>query len=221
MIGNILVSVSLAVVTIALLDLFLSESQKQSIEESLIHVWNRLDELKHANFYSLLAKRKNREIFVGIAVVLSLLIAQGVAPILFLTPVGILLTAAAIFAIYEKIANYIFSASTLVQAIGRTSIVLACSVSFNILQFFGIGSQVIIRSLNDVQIIVLILRVLTGSALITWIVLIIPLTVLPVVRGALYASELIIRRVAEYPKGPLIAVGILFSAIAGIINALR
>jgi len=61
---------------------------------------------------------------------------------------------------------------------------------------------------------------LSGVFLLTMLAVLSPILLLYLALGALFAFELIMRRLAEHPKGPIIGIGLVVTAIAGLLKSL-
>jgi hypothetical protein len=61
---------------------------------------------------------------------------------------------------------------------------------------------------------------LTVIAVIFWAVVALPLLVIYLLTVVLFCCEFIVRRIAEYPKGPIFAGSVLLGAVAGVLRAM-
>jgi hypothetical protein len=61
---------------------------------------------------------------------------------------------------------------------------------------------------------------LTVIAVIFWAVVALPLAVIYLLTILLFCSEFVVRRIAEYPKGPIFAGSVLLGAIAGVFRVM-
>jgi hypothetical protein len=61
---------------------------------------------------------------------------------------------------------------------------------------------------------------LTVIAAIFWLVVALPLLAIYLITVVLFCSEFVVRRIPEYPKGPIFAGSMLLGAIAGIFRVL-
>jgi hypothetical protein len=57
---------------------------------------------------------------------------------------------------------------------------------------------------------------LTVIAIIFWLVVALPLAVIYLASIILFCAEFLVRRIAEYPKGPIFAGSLLLGAISGV-----
>ena len=61
---------------------------------------------------------------------------------------------------------------------------------------------------------------LTVIAVIFWLVVALPLIAIYLLSILLFCSEFIVRRIAEYPKGPIFAGSVLLGAVSGIFRVI-
>jgi len=228
MIANVLTALGVAVTLLGVLDLLLSEQQKKTISDQTIRLWARLDDWKRFPVLSLL-KQKKIQYLLTLSVMALVTVSNLsftywlVAPdLLFsknmVTPLGIQIG----IWIIAAIIGFKIVAWTL-QGAGQFRILLrlaAAPVIVTALTSAGAAILILIMSLYDpnsvgfVTLMSLIFAInLTAILVVYWLFAAVPLLLISLARALLFSSELLVRRIAENPKGPILAVSALFTII--------
>jgi hypothetical protein len=226
-----------AVVSIlTLLEILLSEKQKVWVADQTVILWAWLDEMKKNSLLSWL--RDLRKWIVGTAVFLAICyvvlviltrdqsIKYDNSLLLFYISHFLLLLVGGWCG--YKIVYLTLNARTLFRAFLRAT-VFACLVS---LPFFGITAfmshfkEALIpeETVTLFQMITVILFIVTtlytGLMLIFWAVVAVPLVFVYAFSIILFVLEFIVRRIAEYPKGPILAASVLVGGIFIFVKAM-
>jgi len=239
MLTSLLIFLGISGVCVKLLDFYMSDGQKKWLNDRMMQTWNCLDEAKRVAVLDILrSKRVQRilgSVFAVIAVIAILL------PILLLwgdpdfTPdswvweaiddVTLLVVSVLMIWLGIKILYAILRGRTALQTFVRMSLTLIIACSPLILIVAIIVSVGPLTRIDNQSVAVLLFFALCISVVITEILLIFWLAtavvVLIIYSGSLllYMIELSARRIAEYPKGPVLAAGTLMGMIGALIKA--
>jgi hypothetical protein len=235
MLANLVVFLSASVAVLALLDFLLSEGQKETISDRVTRMWNWLDETKRVPVLDILRTPRSQSAFVGV------IVCAAIGPMLYLSlssgflevPVRLLSTAViAILTVAwfgRKIISVIMKGRTALQLFGRLSLVFVPVIVFwvflnenpmRLMKWFGLdvqspeglifGAAFLVTFGLLVASNVLVLFWLASAGLVLFIYL-----------GSLIlvVAEFTMRRIAEYPKGPILAGSVALGSITALIKA--
>ncbi|MBR1252270.1 hypothetical protein JQ634_00975 [Bradyrhizobium sp. AUGA SZCCT0240] len=222
MTANILIGLGTAVFVLALLEILLSEEQKRSLANGVVQIWNILDDIKARSYLDWLRHGRSvpRMFFVLAICLLSaffLVIASAnteelgyrvlIAGMLLASPF-ILLTAK-------------FVISRLFVPAGAFETIVRIILMALILCLPGWLGLSISEAANPfIRVVAAALALYTFGMLLIWFVAAAPLVFSYVLMALLGTSEFVVRRIAEYPKGPLLAVSGLIAAVAAFTKAI-
>jgi hypothetical protein len=235
-IANFLIVVGILVALTPVLDLLMSESQKRVLEQRVLSAWNWLDDLKKVSLVGWLRNRVVQVLLGFIALAVAALwmyffyfeimpvveyilgyenpvSGETVDILLYLLYASFaLMTAFALWA-GPKLIKIILRPTKARQVFSRAFVIGAFIFSPWILIFLPF-------ELADALVSVLVVW-LYGATLLTvyWAAATLPLLFAYTTTTLRHFSELVVRRIAEYPKGPTIAFGVVSGAIGGLIKA--
>jgi hypothetical protein len=250
MVANLLIFLAASGITVKLLDFYMSDDKKKRLNDRVVRMWNWLDEARHVSLLDLARSARSKHILsimlagmVLLAVASPFLVPvsdgagmpKDVAP----TTVGDiamliviwLAIAAPIILVGNGLVSIILRGKTPFEILVRTGVALclacvplflALGVAlikygwsilpvdtevdlFYILLYFGLGLGIF----------------LTGLLLLFWLIPVALILLVYVVSFVLYFSELTVRRIAEYPNGPLVAAGALLGLAGAAIKVLE
>jgi hypothetical protein len=229
------------------LEIFLSDAQKRRVGNKLLYFWFWLSEAKRWPLLDWLRKR-HRSV-ASISVLLASVYAawafrNAVIPSPAVSTIALALVIIAIgFWLGLKIVRRTLHAPSLLSAFLRASlfVVIALTpltiISITVLIFkdtflsltssfansIAAGGQptlgVALFALCFLGAYVFSVH-LTVLALIFWAAVAVPLTLIYTLSGVLFISELIVRRTAEYPKGPILAISTFLFAVGALLKVL-
>jgi hypothetical protein len=241
MVATLLIWLSAAVAVLALADLFLSKAQKNWLSDRLIKLWNRLDEAKGWSFADWLKQPRaawwlavSLGLFMGGGIVILTVWLTGIKSIKeirsgeWLWIVGVVLPGLlfvdfliTIWArhIFVQILNSkpgvflvrwhteiaLYSLFTVVALI-LLELALLAMTDLSLFRTLAIAG---IRGLRNSSLLVLLCLL--------WIFVARALAYLA--SAILYIGEFSVRRIAEYPKGPVLAMSAVFGGIVALIKA--
>jgi hypothetical protein len=239
--SDIVLILSSFVGILALLDLLLSEQQKQMIQDQTIRFWAWLDELKKLRFADWFRNRPAR-ILLGLMagaivftcvnpilllpVLIMFSFATGEAGVFILVPLFIiLLILMVLFWLWlgSRIIATLLRPSNKYRVIGRAVIIGVLLLSMPIVSYLTFerlpenwGSSLFVY----IPLLVTLLFVGFGGVflLVYWAAAVIPLLFAYTATVLLYTLELVVRRIAEYPKGPILGIS---AGCAGVAAALK
>ena len=249
MLANFLLFLTASGITVKLLDIYMSDAWKKRLNDGVVRMWNWLDEAKHVSLLDLARSSRSKHVLsIFLAGIVLLAIASpfllapldgavvpkedaprtaGDVAILMVIWVAV---AAPIILIGNGIVSLILRGKTPLQILIRTGVALclACLPAllavvvglirygptilpldgevdlFYILLYFGLGLGIF----------------LTALLLLFWLLPVVLILLVYVVSFLLYFAELTVRRIAESPNGPLLAVGTLLGLTGAAIKVL-
>jgi hypothetical protein len=231
MLATLLISLSGAVAVLTLLDLFMSNAQKTWLSNVVTKAWDVLDEAKSWSFTDWLKQPRARWwLAISLGVIMAsyqIFMAQlleadkargmGAAE----NALGDFLVGALTAIVVVFLSRLIF-ARLLNLSWGRLAVILFCALAATVLitvcieflfkaepgSFFILGGVGLIMALFPILIV--LFCVLT---------IILSIAVAYIASAILYVGEFVVRRIAEYPKGPILALSALFGGIIALIKA--
>jgi hypothetical protein len=240
MLGTLLIWLSVAVAILAIVDLFLSDSQKAWLSNAVIKTWNILDEAKGWSFADWIKKPRATW---WLAVGLGLLLGSFLGIVNWLTElylgraddnwswvvaVGYPLTTALILFIFSFLTRRIFAwllkFGSLLRIAKILTVVYFVSVlimTLIMIAIFSIGES----SESPAQwiwlAILFLFLLILPLGLLTWcgLTIFVARGLAYLASGIFYIGEFIVRRIAEYPKGPVLALSALCGGIVALIKA--
>src|SRR5262249_21259032 len=215
MLGTLLIWLSVAVAILAIVDLFLSDSQKAWLSNAVIKTWNILDEAKGWSFTDWL---KEPRAAWWLAMALPLLLG------LVFSAIGNWMVAVERAGQLAQANDYLMTDDYWIWMTVAFPLMIALSCFI-----FAFLTQRIFAWLLKLG----SLRRLAKIYAITCLFLTLPLTLLIfclltifaarglayLASGIFYTGEFIVRRIAEYPKGPVLALSALCGGIVALIKA--
>jgi hypothetical protein len=239
MLATLLIWLSAAVAILAIVDLFLSASQKTWLSNAVIKTWNILDEAKGWSFADWIKEsRATWWLAVGLGLLLGLLSALSSwlnKDIWEATRTSddnwiwvVALTSALIcfiFFIFAFLTRRIFAwllKSGSVLRIAKTTAVtcVLCFLTWVLIGAIAGLSDFSLPPWLDVAIHILLLLTLPLVLLVYCGLTIFVARGLAYLASAIfYVGEFTVRRIAEYPKGPVLALSALFGGIVALIKA--
>jgi len=243
MLATLLIWLSVAVAVLALADLFLSQAQKTWLSNALIKTWSVLDEAKSWSFADWLKKPRamwwlaaSMALLISAGFILQQVlmmkwlereIAQQGAPE-YALHLDDFLKAAVFGIIVLFIARLIFARllrfTSAKQLFGRLVIIF----SFAAIAFYLLGIALDKLAFLDggnawktiFAVILIFLFTPVFLVLLCVLAIFLSLAMAYVATAILSVGEFVVRRIAEYPKGPVLAVSAFFGGIVALIKAL-
>lgn len=222
MVASALIVLSLAVTVLAVLDFLLSENQKKLVADTVIATWNVLDEARKWSFADWL-KNPRASAWLAISLALFYILAQSamllsvrtelhedlwVIPV-FISAVFALILAFITLPIFSrllKLGKRLWYVSIAAGALYALALVLLHHYSndsefreeaFAAFLIVGVPAAILFFA----SLTIFFARFLAYAA-----------------SGILFVSELIVRRIAEYPKGPIIAISAIFGGLVSLVK---
>jgi len=211
-ISTLLLYLGMGVGLLTLLDMFLSNDQKAAIERWSIAAWHWIDNVKRLSFMNWFRRRGPRNLAPILA---SFLI---VIPFLGLHQLGLVLLYGVVGAIVARLLlEFLLRARTLRGFILRASISLVgpgIPVALFVLFIWSINPDHDFLLINLV--IVMVLTLFIWLAFAFWAIAMLPFVIALAAAIGLSVAELVARRIAEYPNGPILAASAIFTAAIAI-----
>jgi hypothetical protein len=229
MLATLVIWLSVAVVCLKLVDILLSQAWKTRLSNAAIKTWNVLDEAKAWSFADWL--RKPRAIW-WLAISLTLLMIcfhlwlerarEKSAP--DYTPLGQLqtfLVTAFLGITILLMARLIFARllrfNSMTQLSGRLLILLICvGISYALL---GFTINKLLDEQPKVAVILMLVIAPVTVALLCLLAVFLSIALAYLASAFLYVGEFVVRRIAEYPKGPVLALSALLGGVVALIKA--
>ncbi len=236
--------VAVAIFVLALLDVFLSDSQKKWLDDRTLHAWHWLAEAKRKSLLNWLQRHRQSIAWTGVVLVsvyMTWAFEKALAPLSQVITIALCIFAVGLF-FGLKIIQFTLSAASLFRAVIRATIIVVATLApavifFTLVSTFkggliglakefaaGVAAHTVTLGLALFALFylwALILCVhLTVIAVIFWAVVALPLLVIYLLTVVLFCCEFIVRRIAEYPKGPIFVGSALLGAVAGVLRAM-
>lgn len=233
-------AVASAVFALALLDVLLSDKQKQWLDHHTLRLWNWLDDAKRKSLLNWLQGHHRLIVWSGVVLVsiyMAWAFEKALAPLTQVIPIAVCIFAVGLF-FGLKIVRNILRASSLFRAVVRATVIVIVTLAPAIVffgsvyhfqqDFLGLAKEyanaatahaltlpLALFALFYIWALVLCVH-LTVIAIIFWLVVALPLAAIYLVSIILFFAEFLVRRIAEYPKGPIFAASLLLGAISGV-----
>jgi hypothetical protein len=212
-VSNVLVVLSIVVAVFGALDLLLSDFQKKALSNRSVVLWNWLDEAKRLPFLQLLRSKNTRYVLAGIgALIVGPLILQMGGDLqnkTALVAIGI-----CILAIW--MIPFTLAARSTLGTLLRATLFLA--LAGLPLLFDPVQADPDFKDLLGPNFGIAVATMFL--VLLLWCVIAVPLFLIYSAIAILYVSEFLARRVAEYPKGVILAASVLFGSIVAILKVI-
>jgi hypothetical protein len=257
MLGNLIIAMSVSAFMLALLDILLSDGQKQTLSRYVLIAWNHLDNLMTLRFLDWLKRYSAQQSIAIVSALLALIVVLTLGGLDFAlvledgerSPphglaylyIGLAALAVLVAAVGPRVIDFVLRRATHMSVLARSIGVVATSVIAPALALLvydlatggdkfrnlvvGPGSKP-----NSEVILVIDAYWTTGLGLMSAILMmnvflialiIVPLLFILLARGLLAIVEFTIRRIAEYPKGPILASSALIGAVVTVIKAMH
>jgi len=242
MLTTLLIWLSASIAVLALADLLLSKAQKDWLSNAVIKIWSVLDEAKAWSFADWLKNPRARWWFaisigllMGVKQAWSIIMEESgeylrpdvLGDAVRNSPLNISLLAAISAILVALLSRPIFA--TLLNFTSRKGLTLRLTV-FSLVAVIvlvimvvtlGLSEQALSETIFPVILIASIFVVGLPALLVSLCVLTIlfALGLAYVASAILYVAEFVVRRIAEYPKGPILALSALLGAVSALIKA--
>jgi hypothetical protein len=223
-IANTLVILGLAIAMLTLIDLLMTDRQKDKLSDNVISLWNSLDDLKKLTLVGWIQSHRGLiSLFAAmppLAIILYAAAREIYSPFFIAELVGALIG----LLIGLKLISFVLEAKggrILIRATGTLLLsLLPLMVGVALMGYFHVLLQ---RHAFDVYFYVAIGAFIAGNLvtfilLAIWLLVVGPLVLAYIATPLLYASEQLVRRVAEYPKGPVLALSALCGGVAALLK---
>jgi hypothetical protein len=223
--ASLLLSFSSVVSVLAVLDWLLSDAQKKRISDVTLLVWNRLDELKRGSFLRVFESKTKRAMLCAGG---SIMCVQPIIDHLFWNArnplvADVLLVLTEVFGLMQGPAVIavvaVMAASTgIVGYIGLSFLLNDLSfkrlMARSTLMLFVALTPILIAMTVSVPIQISVISFfISVQFAVIWIVIVAPIAFAALASGLLYVAEMLLRRIAENPKGPIIALSAFLSLV--------
>lgn len=218
---------------VPLLDVLLNDAQKEQFSKRVHHVWYWLDERSQKSYWLALQRAKRWILLTGVGLACLYVLWANVYGQRGTTNAGVFefyVLSGLCLLLGWWCVSFTLRASTLFKGVLRgllvtvlpvlPAVILTIIATKFISELTPQGAQVSL--FQALWVIGWIVSVLFGALLIIFLMaLVLPLVVSVFLSSFLVGSEFIVRRVAEYPKGAVLAVGAFGTAILAIVRVLR
>jgi hypothetical protein len=226
--------VAFAAAIIAGLEIFLSEQQKRWLDRKVLQLWNWLDDCKRISLLAWLKQKVLPLRVFSIAMLLSCAFILWVwwksqspnDPTELYGTIAVLLLLASIFG--SLIIRSSLRSTTLLRALLRITVyAVVCLTPFYAFLYWTAGHQALltVRPLTVLQILYVLgffaVTIFTAFMLIFWSTVAVPILSLYLTGLLLFVSEFVVRRIAEYPKGVLIAMSALMASLFAFVRVFK
>jgi hypothetical protein len=241
MIANLLLGLFGVIFVLALAEFLLSEEQKNQVTSATLRTWNLLDELAKLSFLSWLRRRKAHWAISATAAILPALFWESgidTASALILALVGLLTIGVGppliAYSVGGRSAVSVFIRSVLVIVLMVLSaIAIQMAVTIWLLPEPDLSAAkgslheeaeryvTQILSSTGYRKIMMVGAALYALVGLLSLIILVPLVLIFVARVVLAILEFLVRRIAEHPKGPILAASGLAGAVIAFVKALE
>jgi hypothetical protein len=230
--ANIVVGIAVSTASLALLDIFLSNSQKKWIENRSILLWNWLDDAKKLTFLEFANRHRRLVIGFSLFCVLSVklidtiftvagFMALGLPPVPYrLYWVGglILGTLAFLLTVWAgvKAIAWILRGKTSGSQFRRLALFAPLAAPLVLLVGFWFSHYSLPPAVESV---VILAAEITGLIPVFWLAVVLLMLLVYIGLATLYVGEFVVRRIAESDKGPILVVTAILTALAAFFKA--
>jgi hypothetical protein len=240
MLGTLVIALSAAVAVLALLDFFLSKAQKEWLSNAVIRMWSILDEARGWSFSDWVKQPRARW---------WLALSLGIFPTLLISQSEFLINRFVDKSTATPKLNWIDIVAHITAFMIAVPLLflLAWSLLAWLLQRRKLNLAVILLAASVGYLVVVVFMMLihgyfTGEGfgpvrhpVLIWVqtlaalpfllaflcalLVLLSIGVAYVASATLYVAEFVVRRIAEYPKGPVLALSALLGGVAALIKA--
>lgn len=215
LIADVLLISSLLIPALSLLDFLLSDSQKKRIGSATLNAWNFLDELERLSIPKWLDQPRERFFF---SLLISTIVGLAVAFSFIGNDDWIFRALILLFTMFIGTCISLEFLPRLMRNYTPFSVLVALAISLAIVAVQAalvyIGLQLGPKHASYMALITTFTVPFTLMALTISLAVAFPL----LGKGLLTASEFLVRRIAENPKGPLLAASALFALLVALIK---
>ena len=221
--ANCIIVLSVIVAFLASFDLLTSPNQKAAIANQTLKLWNWLDESKRLSFLQVLRRRRTRIMLSAAAAVIlaTWLVVTSIHDNLldFSAIVFIFAGCCIVSALIYLTVTFTLTPQSLTGIFVRATLILLVAIAPIIHQrYFPMGEQLSVLYVHFRT--GELLAILAASVFVFfWLWVAVPLLFIFLITCTLIVGEFIIRRIAEYPKGVILAASILLGTVAAILKA--
>jgi hypothetical protein len=240
-VSTALIILATAALMVCLLEVFLTDSQKHQINDMVLRFCNNIDELKARRLLDWLQAWRPWLLSAGVLLAAAFILwtesrnqRTGPFGIADIIPACVAFGPGVWFG--WKVARWILRATTLFWAVARAT--LSIIVSFLPLPLLGAIAKLFVLPIlpsiaipqPTLGIALLQLLIVTGFvastfftalAFIFWCPVGIPLAVIYIVSVLIYIAEFALRRIAEYPRGTIVAIALILGALVVFLKAIN
>lgn len=242
MIPSALLTIAGTISSLKLLDFFLSDEQKRLLDRWSLQLWIWLADAKERSLLDWL--RRHRRLIVAIALVLGGLYFADFSSKMFSpfiafqhVPSSLFILSILVATLFSglwlglTIINVTLRARSLFKAAGRASMFVLIAIAPLLIMLLFFSSD-FLKPFAEAETRTTLGTLVLGSAifflycgvfcsliaLIFWATVALPLVVIYALSASVFLAEFISRRVAEYPKGAILALSALLGGLAGLLK---
>jgi hypothetical protein len=222
MLANLLLTLTAGVALLALLDLFLDDAQKASLSKWVALIWNYLDDLRTLSLVDWI-RQPTARLWMAVCFAVAILVfgSLGIATIvtiskeayILVTVISMLYVAVGLL-IIAQLLDFMFKrqlwfrlSTVLFGGIAILFVMLLLLVTVSELRLTYIAIPLLIFIMVPLSMVVSCAAILFISIALAY-----------VATAALYVGEFVVRRIAEYPKGPILALSAIFGSLVALIK---
>jgi len=233
MIGNLLFGLAALVAIAAMLDWLVSDKQKAAISAWTLRAWNWLDDARKFSPIKWLRSRQGTFVILGLGIFMGIvpaLLGLGVMiwkqPAIFQKAWSFLVPLYLLQGVPPLLAPFVIRWAISPdrarwQRVGLWSITMLAVLIFlslTVMSSLGIGFAFAFPGTSPLGIAVFLVSMIFTYVWLYMVIAFLPFMSACTLSGGLFAFEFLFRRIAEYPKGPILALSALCAGIAGIVK---
>jgi hypothetical protein len=228
MIANLLIVTGFISGVFGMLDAFMSDQQKKSVEMLTLRAWYRLNNAKRVTTSDWLFRKENRGWLVGITVVIF---AAFALPLFFtnfirldedpwhtLGTLFVVLVFSILGAVVGRIVLLVVLNGKQGWIAAKVSL-LALVLPAALYGFDKTCSSCVGHTNIAVELLYLTVMTVLAVPLVFLIIAALPVGVVRIAVLVLTVSEFVVRKIAEYPKGVVLAISTIVTGVGGVLKA--
>jgi hypothetical protein len=225
---NVLISLSVAIAALALLDIFLNDSQKARISDVTTRMWSWLDDMSKLSFLDLLRQRLIQWWISILAATATFVGSEWLMQEMFNAASDVFLMNLILLIVFTwlgpKLMTFTLAPDGVLLILIRIIAVLAAYLAIVTAIYLGVqtvtdGTPGIHGIPSNIGIVIAVMFASFFCLLTVFFMIVAPLIFIFVARILLATAELTVRRIVEYPKGPILAGSALFGCIVALMKA--
>jgi hypothetical protein len=222
---------------VTLLEVLLSEAQKNKLNNLVLRGWDVLDELKKRRLLDWVQTRRGRFVSIGVLLAVAFILPSELAMFHRTGRIGLIEIVVSVLIFGPglwfgfTLSSWTLRAKTLFLAVVRaTFFIVVAYVAFRLL--VSMENNFVLPILPSItnpalgaRVAILIMFATLAAiffyflSIMFWLPIGIPLILIYLASTIIFIAEFVMRKLAEYPKGALVAIALILAALVALLRA--